>query len=90
MKVAWIEDLLSLAPPIAFLLAARIIRKPATAKFPYGYFRSVGVAHLVSGVALFAMGAFLIYDSVTGLISAHIPRSARCSSSAGRSGSAGS
>ena len=28
MKVAWVEDLLSLAPPAAFLLAARIIRKP--------------------------------------------------------------
>jgi len=73
MKAAWIEDLLSLAPPIAFLVAVRAIRMPATAKYPYGFFRSVGVAHLVAGVALLAMGLFLIYDSATGLITAEHP-----------------
>lgn len=73
MKAAWIEDLLSLAPPIAFLVAVRILRKPATAKYPYGFFRSVGVAHLVSGVALVTMGVFLIVDSATGLIAAEHP-----------------
>ena len=73
MKVAWVEDMLSLAPPIAFLIAVRIIRKPATAKRPYGYHRSVGVAHLVAAVALTAMGTFLIYDSAVGLITAEHP-----------------
>jgi cation diffusion facilitator family transporter len=73
MKVAWAEDLLSLAPPIAFLIAVRVIRKPLTAKHPYGYHRSVGVAHLVTGVALFTMGSFLIFDSATGLFTAEHP-----------------
>ncbi|MGM1030456.1 MAG: cation diffusion facilitator family transporter [Actinomycetota bacterium] len=73
MKAAWIEDLLSLAPPIAFLLAVRLVNKRPTPKYPYGYHRSVGVAHLVAGVALFTMGAFLIYDSASGLISAEHP-----------------
>ena len=73
MKAAWAEDLLSLAPPIAFLVAVRIIRKPHTPKRPYGYHRSVGVAHLVAGVALAAMGSFLIYDSGAGLITAEHP-----------------
>lgn len=73
MKAAWIEDLLSLAPPIAFLIAVRIIAKPPTDKYPYGFFRSVGVAHLVAGVALCTMGAFLLFDSVTGLISGDRP-----------------
>ena len=73
MKAAWIEDLLSLAPPIAFLLAVRLVNRPPTAKYPYGYHRSVGVAHLVAGVALFAMGVFLIVDSATGLIGAEHP-----------------
>ncbi|GAA1536808.1 cation diffusion facilitator family transporter [Microbacterium ginsengiterrae] len=73
MKAAWIEDLLSLAPPIAFLVAMRIVNRPPTRKYPYGFHRSAGVAHLVAGVALFAMGAFLIIDSVTGLISAEHP-----------------
>ena len=73
MKVAWVEDMLSLAPPIAFLIAVRIIRRPPTAKHPYGYHRSVGVAHLVAGVALFTMGAFLIFDSAVGLFTAEHP-----------------
>ena len=73
MKVAWAEDMLSLAPPIAFLVAVRIIRKPPTAKRPYGYHRSVGVAHLVAAVALTTMGAFLIFDSAVGLVTAEHP-----------------
>lgn len=73
MKAAWIEDMLSVAPPIAFLLAVRIVNRPPTAKYPYGYHRAVGVAHLVAGVALLAMGAFLIVDSVTGLLAAEHP-----------------
>src|SRR5690554_3938304 len=73
MKTAWIEDMLSLAPPIAFLLAVRIISRPPNKHYPYGYHRSVGIAHLVAGVALFFMGAFLIYDAVTGLLAAEHP-----------------
>lgn len=67
MKAAWIEDLLSVLPPIAFLLAVRLIRRPPTKKHPYGYHRSVGIAHLVAAMALVAMGAFLIVDSGAGL-----------------------
>ncbi len=73
MKAAWIEDLLSLAPPIAFLIAVRIVNRPPTARYPYGYHRAVGVAHLVAGVALLAMGAFLLVDSLTGLLSGEHP-----------------
>ncbi|GER23083.1 cobalt transporter [Zafaria cholistanensis] len=73
MKAAWIEDLLSLAPPIAFLFAVRIVNRPPTRRYPYGYHRSVGVAHLVAGVALFAMGAFLVVDSASGLFAAEHP-----------------
>jgi cation diffusion facilitator family transporter len=73
MKAAWIEDLLSLIPPIVFLLAVRIVNRPPTEKYPYGYHRAVGVAHVVAGVALFAMGAFLIVDSASGLLAAEHP-----------------
>lgn len=73
MRAAWIEDLLSLAPPIAFLVAVRVIAMPATRRYPYGFFRSVGVAHLVAGVALFTMGAILIVESVTALVRAERP-----------------
>lgn len=73
MKAAWIEDLLSLAPPLAFLLAVQLVNRAPNPKYPYGYHRTVGVAHLVAGVALFTMGAFLTFNSASGLILAQHP-----------------
>ena len=73
MRAAWIEDLLSLAPPIAFLVSVRVMAHPATRRFPYGFLRSVGVALLVAGVALFAMGAFLLIESALALVRAERP-----------------
>lgn len=73
MKAAWIEDCLSLAPPVAFLLAVRIVNRRPTRKYPYGFHRAVGVAHLVAGVALLTMGAFLVGDSSLGLLKAEHP-----------------
>ncbi|MGM7667015.1 cation diffusion facilitator family transporter [Microbacterium sp. A93] len=73
MKAAWIEDLLSFIPPIAFLIAIRIINKPPSRKRPYGTHRAIGVGHLVSSVALLVMGVFLVVDSALGLITAEHP-----------------
>lgn len=73
MKAAWIEDLLSFIPPIAFLIAVRVNRRPPTRAHPYGYHRSVGVGHLVSAVALTTMGTYLIIDSASGLIALEHP-----------------
>ena len=73
MKAAWIEDLLSLAPPVAFLVAVRVVRRAPSPRWPYGYHRSIGVAHLVAAVALLTMGTFLIIDSATGLFTAEHP-----------------
>ena len=73
MRAAWIEDLLSLAPPIAYLVASRVINRPPTSKYPYGFFRAVGVAHLVAGVALFTMGSVLLIESVTTLVKGERP-----------------
>ena len=55
MRAAWIEDLLSLIPPIAFLVALRVARMAPTRARPYGSHRSVGVGHLVAAVALSVM-----------------------------------
>ncbi|AGS34055.1 hypothetical protein B841_02860 [Corynebacterium maris DSM 45190] len=68
MRVAWIEDSLALLPPIAFLIAVRMIRMPRTMKYPYGYHRSVDIGQLVAAVALLAMGSFLLIESALGLI----------------------
>ena len=73
MKVAWIEDTLSLLPPIAFLVAARIAHRAPSSRFPYGLHRAVGIGHLVAGVALLTMGLFLVVDSGSGLLTGERP-----------------
>lgn len=73
MRAAWIEDLLSLIPPIAFLVAIRVINRPPSPSRPYGNHRAVGVGHLVASVALLVMGAVLVVDSALGLITAEHP-----------------
>ena len=73
MKSAWSEDIISLVPPIAFLVATRIIHRAPTRNYPYGPHRAIAVAHLVAGVALFAMGSFLVVESVPALLSGEKP-----------------
>jgi divalent metal cation (Fe/Co/Zn/Cd) transporter len=73
MKGAWLEDMLSLAPPIAFLVAARIRYKRPNAVYAYGYHRSVEVAFLIAALALLSMGAFLIGDSALKLLGGEHP-----------------
>lgn len=73
MKVAWVEDLLSLIPPLAFLSAVHQARKEPSVSHPYGHHRSVGAGHLGAAVALLGMGLFLIYDSGSGLVAGEHP-----------------
>ncbi len=73
MKAAWIEDLLSLLPPIAFLVAARFRTRVPTDRFPWGYHRSVTVGYLVASVALLALGAYVLFDSAMRLVLAEHP-----------------
>lgn len=73
MKTAWTEDLLTLLPPLCFLIAAKVAVKPPSKKFPYGYHRVNSIAFLVAAVALFGIGAFLIYDGVAALFKKEHP-----------------
>jgi divalent metal cation (Fe/Co/Zn/Cd) transporter len=73
MKAAWIEDMLALIPPVAFLVAVSRARRRPSADHPYGYHRAVATGHLTSAVALLAMGLFLVEDSVAGLVLAEHP-----------------
>ena len=75
MRAAWLEDMLSFLPPIAFLVATRIIRRRPNPTHPHGYHRATGVAHLVAATALLIMGGFLIYSSVMSLVAVENPRS---------------
>jgi cation diffusion facilitator family transporter len=73
MKAAWIEDLLSLLPPAAFLIASRIRKRDADAKFPWGLHRSVSIAYVFAALALLAMGLFVFLDSAFKLVKAEHP-----------------
>lgn len=73
MKTAWIEDMLSLVPQIAFLLALPLVRKTATRAFPFGKHRAMGIGHLAAGGALFSVGAILAVESAIGLVKAEHP-----------------
>jgi cation diffusion facilitator family transporter len=73
MRGAWLEDLLSLAPPIAFLVAARVRYRRPNAAFPFGYHRAVEVAFLAGALALLIMGLFLVADSALKLLSGEHP-----------------
>ncbi|QHF22881.1 cation transporter [Rathayibacter sp. VKM Ac-2804] len=73
MRTAWIEDLLSFLPPIAFLIATRVIRRPPTEKHPYGLHRATAIAHLVAAVSLLVTGGYLLVDSALTLVTAEHP-----------------
>lgn len=73
MKTAWIEDMLSFIPPIAFLIGIRVAGRPASTDRPFGHHRAIGVSHLVAATALAGMGSYLIIDSAIKLITAEHP-----------------
>lgn len=73
MRAAWLEDMLSFLPPIAFLLATRFIRVRPDPRHPYGHHRAMDTAHLVAGTALLIMGAVLIISSALSLVSGEKP-----------------
>ncbi|KQT31039.1 cobalt transporter [Sphingomonas sp. Leaf412] len=68
MKTAWIEDCLSLIPPIVFLISARIERRPPSARFPSGFARASSLAFAIAATALVALGATLLVDSALSLV----------------------
>jgi cation diffusion facilitator family transporter len=68
MKAAWVDDLLALVPPAAFLTAAHFEQRPPSRRFPYGYYRAFTSAFLIASVVLAWVGASLLYDSVEKLV----------------------
>jgi len=68
MKAVWIEDILSLIPPIAFLVGTRYFDRPPDDQFPYGYRRAVMIAFLTAAVALLGFGLYILIDSVITLV----------------------
>ncbi|QXT39862.1 cation transporter [Gymnodinialimonas ceratoperidinii] len=73
MKTAWIEDLLSFVPPLAFLIGSWIEGWKPNQRFPLGYIRVTSIAYLISAVSLAGVGLFLIVDSSIALFKQEHP-----------------
>lgn len=73
MKTAWAEDMLSLVPAVAFLLAARFARKPPDRNYVNGRQRAFDIAFLISAVALTGVGAWLVIDGLIALLGREHP-----------------
>lgn len=73
MKAAWIEDLLSLVPPIVFLASVRYMDRHPDASFPDGFRRVATLAFLVSATAVLTLGLYILIDSAIKLITRHHP-----------------
>ena len=68
MRTSLLDNVVGLVPPIAFLVSSRVARRAATKNFPYGMHASVSIGYLTASLALFAMGAFLLYEAVVKLV----------------------
>ena len=64
MKTAWIEDILSMIPAIVLLISLKLERKEPTPLFPHGFDRAHSLAFLIAAVALAAVGAVLLIESI--------------------------
>src|SRR5215216_8082741 len=73
MKAVWIEDILSLIPPVAFLVGTRYFDREPNDHFPYGYRRAVMIAFLSAAVALLGFGLYILIDSVSTLVMVEPP-----------------
>ncbi|MEX0619256.1 MAG: cation diffusion facilitator family transporter [Pseudohongiellaceae bacterium] len=67
MKTALLEDILSMLPPVVFLVAIRFHDREANTQFPYGYRRALLLAFLAAAVAVLGLGVYIFYDSAATL-----------------------
>ncbi len=68
MKTAWAEDLISLVPPILFLVSLYWRKKTPNKNFPYGYRRIMIISFLGASLGLVVLGAILLGDAAMTLI----------------------
>jgi cation diffusion facilitator family transporter len=73
MKAAWLDDMVGLFPPVAYLLALRYEERPPSKRFPYGFHRAQSIAFFWAAVALIGLGLFIFIDSVFKLVQLEHP-----------------
>jgi cation diffusion facilitator family transporter len=62
LKTEMSGEILSLVPPVLFLVGDRISRREPDSKYPFGYERGVSAGYVGSAVALLLVGAYLLFD----------------------------
>lgn len=73
MKTAWVEDVLSIVPPLVFLITESYRSRPPSQRFPYGFRRAPAIAFLAASVALMGFGIFLFCDALLTLLTRDHP-----------------
>jgi divalent metal cation (Fe/Co/Zn/Cd) transporter len=64
MRTSFFEDVVSLVPAIAFLIASKIAVRAPDLKYPYGRHSAVSIGYLTAALALVTMGGFLLTEAV--------------------------
>ena len=67
MRTSFFEDLLSMVPALAFLIASKVALRAPRSTHPYGYHTAVGVGYLTSSLALLVMGLLLLIEALVKL-----------------------
>jgi cation diffusion facilitator family transporter len=73
MQTVWVEDLLGIIPPIAFLVGSRLADRKPNLRFPWGYHRATTIAFLCAALAQLATGVFLLVDGTMQLVKQEHP-----------------
>jgi cation diffusion facilitator family transporter len=73
LKTAWIEDCLSLVPPICFLVGTHICWRKPNQHYPYGFHRVISILFLCAALALLTMGLYLLFDALIKLFQQEHP-----------------
>jgi divalent metal cation (Fe/Co/Zn/Cd) transporter len=68
MRTNFFDDVISMVPAIAFLVAMKIAVRPASLRFCYGYHTAVSIGYLTASLALLAMGSFLLIEAAIKLM----------------------
>jgi divalent metal cation (Fe/Co/Zn/Cd) transporter len=73
VKAVWLQDILGLVPPVAFLIASQRFASKPTDRFPYGLHRSFSIAHFFSAIALIAFGGYIMFNAASSLLAGERP-----------------
>ena len=73
VRTELIQSILSIVPPVAWLVAARVRLRPPNGMFPYGYHKAITLAFLCGSVTLLLLGVVLLYEGGHKVLSGEHP-----------------